>query len=98
VSGSAPQQPSLWDAPTPEEQARTAKLRAALAATFTLSDGGQGGTDLTLTDTGVPAQDRAEVTTGWVSVLLALKAAADFGADLRNHDPARSWEQGYVEN
>lgn len=66
--------------------------------TFTLADDGQGGTDLTLTDAGVPAQDRAEVTAGWVSVLLALKAAADFGVDLRAHDPARSWEQGYAEN
>jgi uncharacterized protein YndB with AHSA1/START domain len=65
--------------------------------TFTLADDGQGGTDLTLTDAGVPARDRAEVTAGWVSVLLALKAA-DFGVDLRNHDPARSWEQGYAEN
>lgn len=66
--------------------------------TFTLSDDGQGGTDLTLTDAGVPAQDRAEVTAGWVSVLLALKAATDFGIDLRTHDPARTWEQGYAEN
>jgi hypothetical protein len=35
---------------------------------------------------------------GWVSVLLALKAAADFGIDLRNHDPARTWNKGYVDN
>lgn len=33
-----------------------------------------------------------------VSVFLALKAAADFGVDLRNHDPSRSWSQGYAEN
>jgi hypothetical protein len=33
-----------------------------------------------------------------VSVLLALKAAADFGVDLRNHDPARTWWQGYCDN
>jgi hypothetical protein len=31
-------------------------------------------------------------------VLLALKSAADFGVDLRNHDPARTWDQGYAEN
>ncbi len=67
-------------------------------ATFVLADDGAGGTDLTLSDAGVPAQDRAEVTAGWVSVLLALKAAADFGVDLRNHDPSRTWEQGYAEN
>jgi hypothetical protein len=34
---------------------------------------------------------------GWVSVLLALKAAVDFGVDLRNSDPARRWEDGYVD-
>lgn len=67
-------------------------------ATFTLEDDGTGGTELTLTDVGVPAEHRSEVTAGWVSVLLALKAAADFGVDLRNHDPMRSWEQGYAEN
>jgi uncharacterized protein YndB with AHSA1/START domain len=50
-----------------------------------------GGTDLMLTDTGAEHA-------GWVSVLLALKAAADFGVDLRNHDPQRTWEQGYCDN
>lgn len=67
-------------------------------ATFELEDDGRGGTDLTLTDEGVPATDRAEVTAGWASVLLALKAAVDFGADLRNHDPARTWDAGFVDN
>jgi uncharacterized protein YndB with AHSA1/START domain len=67
-------------------------------ATFTLTDAGAGGADLTLTDAGVPSADRSEVAAGWVSVLLALKAAVDFGVDLRNHEPARTWEQGYVEN
>jgi len=33
-----------------------------------------------------------------VSVLLALKAVADFGVDLRNHDRRRSWTAGYVDN
>lgn len=28
---------------------------------------------------------------------MALKAAADFGVDLRNHDPTRTWDQGYVD-
>ncbi|MDP9370097.1 MAG: SRPBCC domain-containing protein [Chloroflexota bacterium] len=67
-------------------------------ATFDLADDGSGGTDLTLTDAGVPAEHRAEVAAGWVSVLLGLKAAVDFGIDLRNHDPARTWAQGYVDN
>jgi hypothetical protein len=57
-----------------------------------------GGTDLTLIDAGVPAGDREEVIAGWVSVLMSLKAAADFNIDLRNHDPSRSWDSGYVEN
>lgn len=67
-------------------------------ARFVLAEDGAGGTELILTDTGVPPEDRAEVTAGWVSVLLALKAAVDFGVDLRNHDPKRSWDTGYVEN
>lgn len=67
-------------------------------ASFHLAEDDAGGTDLTLTDAGVPEADRIEVTAGWVSVLMALKAAADFSVDLRNHDPQRSWDQGYVEN
>lgn len=67
-------------------------------ATFTLEDDGQGGTDLTLTDGGVPAEDRSEVIAGWVSVLLALKAAVDYGVDLRTHDVHRHWDNGYAEN
>jgi uncharacterized protein YndB with AHSA1/START domain len=66
--------------------------------TFLLRGDGSGGTDLVLTDAGVPPEDRAEVTAGWVSVLMALKASVDFGADLRNHDPARAWDQGYADN
>ena len=66
--------------------------------TFLLEEDGAGGTDLTLTDAGVLPADRGEVTAGWVSVLMALKAAVDFGVDLRNHNPQRSWEQGYADN
>ena len=65
---------------------------------FLLEEDGRGGTDLTLTDEGVPAADRAEVIAGWVSVLMALKATVDFGADLRTHDAYRQWDTGYVEN
>jgi uncharacterized protein YndB with AHSA1/START domain len=67
-------------------------------STFELISDGRGGTDLTLIDRGVPSEDTAEVSTGWVSVLLALKASLDFGADLRNHDNQRSWDDGYAEN
>jgi uncharacterized protein YndB with AHSA1/START domain len=34
---------------------------------------------------------------GWVSWLLVLKAAADFGVDLRNGSPDRAWGQRYVD-
>jgi uncharacterized protein YndB with AHSA1/START domain len=66
--------------------------------TFELEQDGQGGTDLTLTDTGVAPEFRTEVIAGWVSVLLALKAAVDFGVDLRAHDADRHWDLGYVDN
>ena len=66
-------------------------------AIFDLATDGAGGTDLTLTEVGVPTEEWAENRAGWVSVLLALKAALDLGADLRNRDPARTWEHGYVD-
>jgi uncharacterized protein YndB with AHSA1/START domain len=66
--------------------------------TFNLRDDGQGGTDLEVIDEEVPAHDRTEVIAGWVSVLMALKAAVDFGVDLRNHDPQRTWETGFADN
>ena len=65
---------------------------------FNLEPDGAGGTDLTLIDAGVRTEDYMETYAGWLSVLLALKAAVDFGVDLRNHDPNRSWDQGYVDN
>ena len=57
-----------------------------------------GGTDLTLTNTQIPEEDYQQMHSGWVSVLLALKAACDFGVDLRNHQQQRSWDQLYVDN
>jgi hypothetical protein len=63
-----------------------------------MEDDGCGGTDLTLTDMGVPSEHRTEVIAGWVSVLMALKAAVDFGIDLRGHDSERHWDTGFVEN
>ena len=38
-----------------------------------------------------------EFLPGWVSWLLVLKAAADFGVDLRNGSPERAWSQRYVD-
>jgi uncharacterized protein YndB with AHSA1/START domain len=66
--------------------------------TFELNPDDSGGTDLTLTDQGIAEEDRTEVIAGWVSVLMALKASVDFGVDLRNHDPKRTWDEGYLEN
>lgn len=65
--------------------------------TFTLANDGQGGTDLTLVDHGASAENRTEVTAGWLNVLLPLKAWVDHGIDLRNHDPTRTWDEGYVD-
>jgi len=67
-------------------------------ATFELADDGAGGTDLTLNDIGVPKEHLLDVSAGWVSVLLALKAAVDFGVDLRSHDQRRTWDTGFVDN
>jgi uncharacterized protein YndB with AHSA1/START domain len=66
-------------------------------AEFTLEPDGSGGTDLTLRNTGVLEADRVEVTAGWLNVLFPLKAVADFGVDLRSHDPTRTWELGYCD-
>jgi uncharacterized protein YndB with AHSA1/START domain len=67
-------------------------------ATFELEEDGRGGTDLSLIDAGAPSEYRTEVIAGWVSVLMALKAAVDFGVDLRAHDDDRNWDSGYVNN
>jgi len=68
------------------------------STTFELESDGADGTELSLTDQGVPQEDRTEVIAGWVSVLMALKASVDFGIDLRNHDHKRTWDDGYAEN
>ncbi len=65
---------------------------------FQLDDDGHGGTDLSLIAEVPDESSRMEFAAGWVSVLLAMKAAVDFGVDLRNHDPQRSWSQGYADN
>ena len=58
-------------------------------------DDGAGGTDLTLQAEGASSDQEWP---GWVSVLLALKAATDYNVDLRNHDVKRTWDQGYCDN
>jgi uncharacterized protein YndB with AHSA1/START domain len=66
--------------------------------TILLAPDGSGGCDLHLIEEQIPPEEYCENRAGWVSVLLALKAAADFGVDLRGHDPERSWDQGYADN
>jgi uncharacterized protein YndB with AHSA1/START domain len=65
--------------------------------TFRLARDERDGTDLLLTEDGVSEENWQENMPGWVSVLLNLKAAVDHGVDLRNHDPRRTWEIGYVD-
>ncbi len=65
---------------------------------FSLEDDGRGGTDLSLVSKQVDESIRMEMAAGWVSVLMAMKAAVDHGVDLRNHDASRSWKDGYADN
>ena len=67
-------------------------------ASFSIESRNDGWTTLTLRDEGVPEEDQTETLAGWISVLMALKAAVDHGIDLRNHDPRRTWDQGFVDN
>ena len=66
-------------------------------AEFTLEGDGAGGTDVTLRNTGVGDEHRVEVIAGWLNVLFPLKAFVDHGVDLRNHDEARTWDQGFLD-
>ena len=67
-------------------------------ASFELSGDLEYGTHLALCDSGVSQEDKEETYAGWVSVLMCLKAAADHGIDLRNHDPRLSWDWDFVDN
>jgi uncharacterized protein YndB with AHSA1/START domain len=64
---------------------------------FELETDGGGGTDLLLTHTGVAIDDWNEVHSGWLNVLFPLKVWLMLGVDIRNHDPQRSWDQGYAD-
>ena len=66
-------------------------------AQFVLAADGAGGTDLTLTQAGVPGHEWHEVHAGWLNVLFPLKAWLVHGVDLRNHDPSRTWDHGYAD-
>lgn len=66
-------------------------------ARFELTPDGHGGTDLLLTQENVPDADWNEVHAGWLNVLFPLKAWIAHGVDIRNHDPARTWNQGYAD-
>jgi uncharacterized protein YndB with AHSA1/START domain len=65
-------------------------------ATFRLIPDGSGGSDVWLTHR-VAAEDYAEVSAGWLNVLLPLKAWVQHRIDLRNHDPTRTWDHGFVD-
>jgi uncharacterized protein YndB with AHSA1/START domain len=66
-------------------------------ASLDLTPDGHGGTDLLLTHEGIGVQEWNEVHAGWLNVLLPLKAWLIHGADLRNHDPTRTWDQGFAD-
>ena len=66
--------------------------------TFNLHSDQSSGTDMELNATNVNESMKYEMTAGWVSVLMAMKAAVDFGVDLRNHDEKRTWTQGFADN
>lgn len=59
---------------------------------------GEHGTDLLLINKDIPREEYDQVAAGWVSVLMSLKAAVDFGVDLRNHDATKCWNQKFVDN
>lgn len=65
---------------------------------FRLDPDGDGGTLLTLTESGISGDSAAHNRPGWVSVLMSLKAAVDHGVDLRNHDPRYTWDEAFVDN
>lgn len=65
---------------------------------FEFARDGDGGTDLSLRHEGVDSDAECNTQSGWVSVLLSLKAAVDHDVDLRNHEADRTWSEGFVGN
>jgi uncharacterized protein YndB with AHSA1/START domain len=66
-------------------------------ARFELRPDGGGGCDLEFTLLDVPDERWAREHGGWAARLMVLKAACAFGVDLRNHDPQRGFEAGYLD-
>jgi uncharacterized protein YndB with AHSA1/START domain len=66
-------------------------------ARFELTPDDAGGTDLLLTHYNVPLNEWNEVHAAWLNVLFPLKVWVVYGIDIRNHDPLRSWNQGYAD-
>jgi len=56
-----------------------------------------GGTCLTVTEPDPPAAEREDQARGWIAWALMLKAAADYGIDLRNQDPQAGWREGFAD-
>ncbi|QLC25700.1 hypothetical protein HFP57_12185 [Parasphingopyxis algicola] len=82
---------------TSEPPSRIAFRYFGTDVVFELASDGEGGTDLTLRNRGVAGDEYEEVLAGWLNVLFPLKGVADFGIDLRSHDPARLWDDGYID-
>ncbi|MEO1251015.1 MAG: SRPBCC domain-containing protein [Pseudomonadota bacterium] len=57
-----------------------------------------GETIVTVSVDDAPEDDWLDAYAGWISVLMNMKAVLDFGADLRNHDPHKSWDQRFIDN
>lgn len=64
---------------------------------FELKSDGKGGSDLTLSHDSSSLEYWHEEHAGWLNVLFPLKAWVDHGIDLRNHDPGRTWDEGYAD-
>ncbi len=62
-----------------------------------LKSDGKGGSDLTLSHDSGSIESWHEEHAGWLNVLFPLKAWVDHGIDLRNHDPERTWDNGYAD-
>ena len=67
------------------------------AVHFALRGDGGAGTDLDFSLLDVPDERWGREQAGWPARLLELKAACEFGVDLRNHDPGRTPDRGYVD-
>jgi hypothetical protein len=65
---------------------------------FTLTPTPDGGTDLNITESGIPTEEHFLLSfAGWVEVLLVLKGAVDFDIDLRNGFADKTWENNFVD-